>query len=114
MRGRTSGWAVAVVGLLVMLAVGYGAYNLGVSHGIAINPPAAVAAPPAPGAPAVVPYPYYYYPYGWHRPWGFGFFPFFPFLAIVFWLLLARAFFFRSRHWHCHHGERVKPEQPAS
>jgi hypothetical protein len=112
MNGRSrNGWAVLVFGLLIALAVGYGAYNLGVSHGVAISAPPAVS--PAPGAAPVPPYPYYY-PYGWHHHWGFGFFPFFPLLAIVFWLFVARAFFFQGRHWHDRDYERGKPDQPVS
>jgi hypothetical protein len=39
-------------------------------------------------------------PYYWHRPWGFGFF---PFAFVLFWFLAFRFAFwggYRRRHWH--------------
>ena len=79
-------WAALMAAVLMALVVGIVAYNVGVSHGIGINLPAAAA-------PAGIPGPYYY---GWHRPWGVGFFP--PFLLIVFVFLAFRLLFWGSFH----------------
>jgi hypothetical protein len=37
----------------------------------------------------------------WPRPWGFGFgfFPFFPLLFILFWIFVARGLFWRGAAW---------------
>jgi hypothetical protein len=76
--------------------VGYVAYNLGVSRGLALN--AAVAGGAAPAIPPVG-----VYPYGWYRPWGLGLGWFFPFLFFGFWFLAARALFWRGAWRHgCH------------
>ena len=75
--------------LLLALAAGVGsyAYQLGVAQGIAES--GRLVGPN--GAPLVAFYP---------RPWGFGFFPFFPVLFFVlFWIFAARALFWRGR-WH--------------
>ena len=96
MNTRSNRWFVALVVGLVAIVVGIVAYNLGVSHGLAIN--GQVVAGGAPGTPPVV-----VYPYGWYRPWGFGFGLLFPFLFFAFWLLVVRALFWRGpwrRHWH--------------
>jgi hypothetical protein len=114
-----------MLAVLFAAVVGYGAYNLGVSHGLAVNPILTTAAAPAPGAA-----PIFVYPYGWHRPWGGGLF--FPFLAVAFWLVVARAFFrggpWRHRgcrgagpedlppifdQWHRRAHERMKSEPSA-
>jgi len=70
--------------LAVVLAsvIGVAAYNAGVSHGLAVQVPAA--------APGVYPYPHY-----WH-PWGFGFF--FPLLFGF--LLLRLVFWGGHRRWY--------------
>jgi hypothetical protein len=70
--------AIAVLATGAALAIGIGAYNAGVAHGIAESG-RAIAATPA-GAP---------YVYVWPRPWGFGFgfFPFFFFLVFLFFVL---------------------------
>jgi hypothetical protein len=104
---------------LAAIAVGTIGYQLGVSHGIAVGAQGA-AAPDGP------------LPYGWYRPWGFGFGPFFPFLFFAFWFLMLRAFFWRgpwrrSGHpygwddgparfdaWHRRAHERMKSEPPAT
>jgi hypothetical protein len=76
-------------GILVVAALvgfGYYAYNLGVAQGVA---EAGRIAAPSGGAPVVV---------MWPRPWGFGFgfFPFFPLVFILFWFFVARAWFWRG------------------
>lgn len=86
---RGTAWRVTV-GLLAMAMVGaagvYG-YNLGVAHGIA-EAGRTLAAPGA-GVPMVG---------MWPRPWGFGFgfFPFFPFLVVLCWFLVIRGLFWRG------------------
>ena len=91
-------WRGILIALLVLgaaTAIGVSAYNAGVAQGIAESG-RALAAPPAAGVPyAGVPYPYY----GWHRPWGFGFFPIFPFFFIFFVFLALRGLFWRGP-WH--------------
>ena len=79
-----------LVGLLVLAvagAVGLYGYNLGVAHGLARAGAAAGALPP----------------WGYGRPWGFGFFPFFPIFPFVFfillWVFLGRALFWRGRRY---------------
>jgi hypothetical protein len=90
---------VMLIGILGSVAIGVVAYNMGVSHGLAMSAPAAAGQS---GAPVAVPYGAYG-PYGWYRPWGFGFFPFAPFLFIFFWFFLLRGLFwggFRRRRWY--------------
>jgi hypothetical protein len=77
-------------GLVVVAAIvgaGMYGYNLGIAHGIVERGAAAVAAPGG-AVPVVI----------WPRPWGFGFgfFPFFPLLFILFWVFAARALFWRG------------------
>jgi hypothetical protein len=71
---RPGRWAAALLVALVALGVGWMAYGLGYSQGLAQG--AAAAAPHA------------LYPYGWYRPWGFGFGFLFPFLFFFFVLRL--------------------------
>ena len=88
--------AVVLIGMLGSVAIAVIAYNMGVSHGLAIGAPAAGGQSGVPGA-AV------YGPYGWHHPWGFGFFPFAPVLFIFFWFFLLRGLFwggFHRRRWY--------------
>jgi len=87
---RTVAIVVAIVGALT--AAGFYGYNLGVARGLAESP--AVVAPAASAAPGAA-VPIVVYP----RPWGygFGFFPFFPLLFVLFWLFVARALFWRAR-----------------
>jgi hypothetical protein len=94
--------ALALVGVLVM--IGVGVYNAGVSAGLA-ETGAAVAS----GAPAV-----YYGPYVGH-PWGWGGFGF-GFFGILFWILgiflifaLLRAAFGFGRWGRGGWGERHGP-----
>jgi hypothetical protein len=71
----------------IVAATGVYTYNLGLAHGIAESG-RAFAAPGTAGPVVAV----------WPRPWGFGFgfFPFFPFLFILFWFLVARGLFWRG------------------
>jgi hypothetical protein len=86
-------WFPVLGAILLSVAAAMVAYNIGVSHALVVNAPAAGAAPGA--VPGVVPY------YYWHRPWGFGFAPFF---FILFWFFALRFLFwgggFRGRRWH--------------
>jgi hypothetical protein len=86
--------AALVAALLLAAAVGFWAYQAGVAQGIEQS--GKIVVPQAPPAGAY-PYPYPYY--GWHRPWGFGFF-LGPIFFIVFWLVIVRALFWRRRAWY--------------
>ena len=98
-----------VLGALVIggaAALGIGAYNAGVAQGIAQS--GALAAQPS-----VTPYPVY--PYLWHRPWGFGFFPIFPIFPFFFFLLfffVIRGLFWRGP-WRAGRGYRYEGVPPA-
>jgi predicted nucleic acid-binding protein len=85
-------FAWIAVTLLLVAAAGFFAYDAGTAHGIAVSAklPAAVAAPGA----APYPYPYAYPYWGWHRPWGFGFFVV-PLFFLAFWVLIVRGLFWR-------------------
>jgi hypothetical protein len=89
-------WAALVVALLFAAAVGFGAYQAGVAHGIEQSGKIVVSPPPAGAYPYPVPY------YGWHRPWGFGFF-LGPFFFFAFFLFVVRGLFWR-RAWHGGYG----------
>src|SRR5512147_2911386 len=104
-------WALVALAIVTAIVIGSVAYQAGVSRGIAIQPPPAVAAPAAPGgdaqaAPAQAPYPYYRYRY--YGPWRFGFFGFLgPLLSLVFFIFVLRAILWglfgwgwRRRWWH--------------
>ena len=82
-------WAVLVGALMLACAVGFWAYQAGMAQGIEQS--GKIAAPP----PGAYPYPYPYY--GWHRPWGFGFF-FGPLFFLAFWLIVVRGLFWRRRY----------------
>jgi len=73
-------WAALLLAVVVAVGVGFAAYDLGLSHGLARSAQV-VAAVPAPGAAPVV-----VYPYMWHSPFGGFFAPFF-FFVLVFVLL---------------------------
>ena len=86
---RRTGFRI-VIGLLLLVAaagIGLYGYNVGVAHGLA-QAGSAAGAPP---------------PWGYWRPWGFGFFPFFPIFPILFfvlfWVILSRALFWRGGRW---------------
>jgi hypothetical protein len=105
-------WRGILIALLVLgaaAAIGVGAYNAGVTQGIAESSRALAASPPTAG----VPYPYY----GWHRPWGFGFFPIFPLFFIFFVFLALRGLFWRGPRyyggWGCGYGYGPPPDRRA-
>lgn len=128
MHGERRGRRVAALfGLIAMVlvgtAIGFAAYNAGVSHGLAMGAHAVAlergalergalergapepGAQAAPGAPAVVAPPPYAYGYGygyghhgWH-PWGFGFGFLGPLFFILFWFFILRMLFWRGMFW---------------
>jgi hypothetical protein len=75
-------WLIGLLMVAMVAAVGVYTYNLGVAHGIAESGRAIAA--PGTGVPVVA---------VWPRPWGFGFgfFPLFPFLFILFFLFAVRG-----------------------
>jgi hypothetical protein len=89
--------AVGALLLVAAAAIGVGAYNAGVAQGIAESG-RMIAAPPAAGTP---------YVYVWPRPWGFGYFPFFPVLFLLFFFFLVRGLLWRG---HRHGGWRYRYE----
>jgi len=89
---NTIRWSVLVGALLLAVVVGFAAYNAGVAHGVEQSGKIVVPGPPS------GPYPYPYPYYGWHRPWGFGFF-FVPLFFFAFWFLVVRGLFWR-RAWY--------------
>jgi len=93
MNGRgIFGVLAAIVVVAVLAGIGIGAYNAGVSEGLA---EAARAAQAAGEGPAVVVPPYVgHYGYGWGGGGGFGFFGFLFFILGVFLIIgLIRAVF---------------------
>jgi hypothetical protein len=92
-------WAVLIGALLLASAVGFWAYQAGVAHGIEQS--GKLVAPPPGAYPSPYPPPYPYY--GWHRPWGFGFF-FGPLFFIAFWLIVVRGLFWRRGLYGRRHG----------
>ena len=87
-----------VFGVLLLggaAVLGVGAYNAGVAQGIAESG-RLVAAPPV-GTPVYV----------WPRPWGFGFFPFFPLLFLFLFFFVVRGMLWRGRR---HGGWRYRYE----
>ena len=112
-------WRALAIAVLVIAGAAFlsiGAYNAGVAHGIA-DGSRAITAPPA-GTP---------YVYIWPRPWGFGFFPLFPILTMLFLFFVVRALLWRGpgrggcacrdngvppafEEWHRQaHGEQPRP-----
>ena len=88
MRGRTALQVIlALLTLALVAGVGAYTYNLGVARGIAEA--GRVVSAPSGSVPVVA---------FWPRPWGFGFgfFPFFPLLFILFWFFVVRALFWRG------------------
>jgi hypothetical protein len=87
-------WAVLLAALVGAAAIGVVSYNAGMSHGLAIGATATSASSgTASGAPV---YPPPYGPYGWYRPWGFGFFG--PILFLFFWFFVVRFLFWGGFH----------------
>jgi len=88
------GVAIGVLIMAAAAAIGIGAYNAGVAQGIAESG-RLIAAPPA-GTPYVFVAP---------RPWGFGFFPFFPILVLLLFLFVVRGMVWRLRRerWRFRH-----------
>jgi hypothetical protein len=86
MNGRFALGALLLT-LLVGTAVGVLSYNAGVSHGLAIAPAASGTA----AVPAM--------PYGYYRPWGWGFgWGFAPLFFLGFWWFLMFGIF-RGLWW---------------
>jgi hypothetical protein len=81
--------ALGLLAVATIAGISTYSYNLGMAHGLAENGRAIGFVP---------------------RPWGFGFFPVFPFLFIFFWLFVLRGLFWRGpwgyRAWHY---DRVPP-----
>jgi hypothetical protein len=104
-ESRMRRWGIVALAVVAAIVIGATAYQAGVSHGIALQPPVA-SAPAAPGgAQAVPPPPYPYYPYRYYGPWRFGFFG--PVLTILLFVFLFRMLFWgffgwgwRRRYWH--------------
>jgi hypothetical protein len=96
MNESRSRWVLGAAAILLAVVLSAIAYDVGVSQGAAqVAASASAQAAPAPGT---VP-PLYYY--GWHRPWGWGFFPLFPLLFIFFWIFVFRMFWWGGpRRWH--------------
>ena len=77
-------WLTGLVMVSALAVVGVYTYNLGFAHGLG---EAARTVAPGGAGPVVA---------WWPRPWGFGFFPLFPLLFILFWILVLRAVFWRG------------------
>jgi hypothetical protein len=91
-------WPIMIVALLFAAGVGFWAYQAGVAQGVEQS--AKIIVPPAAAsAPYPVPYPYPYPYYGWHRPWGPGFF-FGPLFFLAFWFFVVRGLFWRRRYFY--------------
>jgi hypothetical protein len=82
-------WLFGLSAIAVLAMAGVYVYDMGVAHGLA------QATRAAGGGGASPPF------IGWWRPWGFGFgfFPFFPFLLVLLWFVALRGLFWR-RSWY--------------
>jgi len=89
-------WAVVVLAVAAAAILVTIVYQAGVSHGMALQPPVAVA-PAAPGAAQAAPPPYPYYPYRYYGPWRGGFFG--PLLGIFLFLFVLRTVFWGMWGW---------------
>jgi hypothetical protein len=97
-------WLAGLSAVALLAVAGVYLYDLGVARGLAEGARANGAA--GAGLPIGA---------GW-RPWGFGFgfFPFFPFLFVLLWIAVLRGFFWRGRPWYgreryWHGGDGVPP-----
>ena len=77
-------WMGGLFAIALLVLAGVYVYDLGVAHGLAEG--AAGTGVAGRETPFI----------GWSRPWGFGFFPFFPFFFILLWMVLLRGFFWRG------------------
>jgi hypothetical protein len=93
-------FAIAALVVAVSLAIGIGAYNAGVAHGIVES--GRITAAPS-GAP---------FAHGWPHHWGFGF-GFFPFFFLLFGFLLLRRLLWRGGPWRGGYGCRFDGVPPA-
>lgn len=97
-------WMVGLPAIALLALLGVYIYDLGVAHGLAQGTGAGFR-----DAPVV----------GWWRPWGFGFgfFPFFPFVFILLWFAVLRGFFWRGpwygRRWGRGWGDERDGVPPA-
>jgi hypothetical protein len=98
MNNRSTIRALVIVALVAggAVAIAIGAYNAGVTQGLAQSGALTAAS----GGP-----PYAVYPYMWYRPWGFGFFPIFPFFFVLLFFFVLRGLF-----WRGHRGWRTRYE----
>ena len=112
---RRGGWVVVLATLLLAGFVGYFAYSAGVAHGVATSQQIAASGGTAAVPPAVPPPAYYWYGYGWHRPWGFGIFPSFLLLFFFLWGLRALAWGGPWRRYRYYgYGCGYYPDAPSS
>jgi hypothetical protein len=82
-------WAVVALAIVAAVVIGGVAYQAGVSQGLALQPPPAVAAPAAPDGAQAAPAPYYRYRY--YEPWRFGFGFMGPVISILLFVFVIRA-----------------------
>ena len=87
-RNLARGLAIAVLVIAAAVAIGLGAYNAGVAHGIAESGRAVAAVPPG-----ATPYVYI-----WPHPWGFGF-GFFPLFFLLLLFFVVRGVIWRGPRW---------------
>src|SRR5262245_12591243 len=94
--GNRYRWLIGLVVIALVAIVGVYAYNAGVAQGLVQS--GRLGSPPGAVGPVV----------GWYpRPWGYGFFPFFPIIPlffILFWALLIRGLFWRRGSWYRGYG----------
>ena len=94
-RSLVRAFAIAALVVAGAAAIAIGAYNAGVTQGLAHS--GALTAPA--GGP-----PYAVYPYMWHRPWGLGLFPVFPFFFLLLFFFAVRGLVWRGRGWRARYG----------
>jgi hypothetical protein len=99
--GMWRGILIAIVLVSAAAMIGIGSYNAGVAQGIVDS--GKIAALPAGSVP---------YAYGWHRPWGPGFFPLFPLISLFLFFAVVRGLWWRGPRrggWGYHHCDGVPP-----